>query len=418
MASNATTKYELRCGLEIHIELKTQSKMFCGCRNDPFAAPAPNTYTCPVCLGMPGTLPVPNRRAIESTLVLGAALGASLAEHSKFDRKHYFYPDLPKSYQITQYDFPLCGQGVLETPQGLVRIRRIHLEEDTAKNLHCTDPSGERRSLIDFNRAGVPLLELVTEPDIRSPEHAREFGKTLGSLPHYKVEIKNINSFGFLEKAIRYEMSRQKALLDAGTRPAQETRGWNETKNITMSQRSKENAEDYRYFPDPDIPPLSLGEIIRRVRAERPELPAARVGRWVAAFRIESRYAELLIETRDIAERYERIFEALMKAHVEPNLFARDVVNGRTVQTAESAPKEVVWAYVGAGPAKDVPEKDIESVALAVIGENERATGDFRSGKQAALHFLLGATMRKLPAKTDTARVRAVLLRLLGEAQT
>lgn len=417
--------------------------MFCGCKNDPFTAPAPNTYTCPVCLGMPGTLPVPNKRAIESTLILGAALGAALAEHSKFDRKHYFYPDLPKSYQITQYDFPLCGQGVLETPLGKVRIRRIHLEEDTAKNLHRTDPSGKRRSLIDFNRAGVPLLELVTEPDIRSPEHAREFGKTLrslvrylglsnadlergemrlepsvsltsdGTLPPYKVEIKNINSFGFLEKAIRYEMSRQKELLEAGTRPVQETRGWNETKNVTMPQRSKENAEDYRYFPDPDIPPLSLKEMIRDVRSALPELPGARIQRWTSAFRIEPRYAELLIETRDIADRYEHIFEALMKANVEPNLFARDVVNGRTVHTAESAPKEVVWAYVGAAPAKDIPEKDIESAALAAIAENAQAAVDFKSGKEAALNFLLGTTVRKLAAKTDTGRVRATLLRLL-----
>ena len=227
------------------------------------------------------------------------------------------------------------------------------------------------------------------------------------------MEIKNINSFGFLEKAIRYEMSRQKELLEAGTRPVQETRGWNETKNVTMPQRSKENAEDYRYFPDPDIPPLSLKEMIRDVRSALPELPGARIQRWTSAFRIEPRYAELLIETRDIADRYEHIFEALMKANVEPNLFARDVVNGRTVHTAESAPKEVVWAYVGAAPAKDIPEKDIESAALAAIAENAQAAVDFKSGKEAALNFLLGTTVRKLAAKTDTGRVRATLLRLL-----
>ena len=290
-------------GLEIHAELKTSSKMFCSCKNDPDEK-KPNVNVCPICLGHPGTLPVINRDAVLKVLRLGAALDAKLADESRFDRKNYFYPDLPKGYQISQYQFPLVKKGVLEIPTGSkIRITRVHLEEDAARTVH--DERGS--SLIDYNRAGVPLMELVTEPDLSTAKNSREFAEELQIILKYlgisdadmekgqmrveanvsvspelnvlgtKVEVKNINSFRAVEKAIDFEIKRQSELLDGGEKVKQETRGWDDVQNITRSQRSKEEAHDYRYFPEPDLPPLDLREIpefnLEALKSNLPELP-------------------------------------------------------------------------------------------------------------------------------------------------
>ena len=314
------TEYEAVIGLECHVELSTETKMFCGCRNT-FGAP-PNTNVCPVCLGHPGSLPVPNREAIRRIITIGLALGSEIAPHSLFHRKNYFYPDMPKNYQISQYDLPICVGGHLdvELPDGTtsrVGITRVHMEEDTGKTTHGS-PSGRIHdadaALVDFNRAGVPLVECVSEPDIRSPEEAgaylRELRATLESLDvsdvrmeegslrcdanvsmrpvgtevlGTKVEIKNMNSVRSLERALVYEIARQTKALEAGETIVQETRHWNEDAGATASMRSKEEAFDYRYFPEPDVPAIEpSAEWIEELRAALPELPRARRERYVA----------------------------------------------------------------------------------------------------------------------------------------
>src|SRR3989344_3035623 len=421
-------------GLEIHVELKTKSKMFCGCKNDPFHAPKPNMYTCPVCLGLPGALPVANKKAIEWTIKLGLALGCEIPLFSKFDRKNYFYPDLPKGYQISQYDQPLAVNGFLVIPSVVeesnlsvsgvrdpstrrftpsvgmtnkkrIRITRVHLEEDTGKLLHAT-VQGKKISLIDFNRSGVPLVEIVTEPDIHSSEEAKAFLKKLhqiiryldisdaemekgsmrlepnisvtlvpsswrpvgsiGSqkdaiaslqhdeltLPDYKVEVKNINSFNFVKKAIDFEVTRHIELLEQGEIPVQETRGWDEKKGVTYTQRIKEEAHDYRYFPDPDLPPIKWEKSqIANLKSQIPELPDAKVKRFVTDYHLPETDAVRITETKELANYFENCIKQQVVSSKKNEVSAKDIANwllNKKVDIIKVKPEELVQQIVNA----------------------------------------------------------------------
>ncbi len=436
-----SSNYEMVCGMEVHAELKTASKMFCSCKNDPFHAEKPNIYTCPVCLGLPGALPVANKKAIEWTIKLGLALNCKIHLFSKFDRKHYFYPDLPKGYQISQYDLPFCYDGVLETSEGPVKIRRIHLEEDTAKLQHKT-VDGKKVSLIDFNRSSVPLIEIVTEPDIKSPEHAKEYGKTLRQilrfldiadcdmeqggmrleanvsvrklgekeLPNYKVELKNINSFRFLEKAIQYEISRQSEALENGEKLIQETRGWNEPKGETFTQRTKEDAEDYRYFPDPDLPPIRFTETqIEEIRASLPELPAQITKRWKDEFSIEEKYTEVLIDTKAQAEWANNLFLEAKKEGVDTNKLANAIVNKKITFTETSSSTDILNAFKQSQQTDTVDAGELEKVIDEVLAENPEPVEQYKAGKTQIFGFFLGQVQRKLGKKLDMKELTAAI---------
>jgi aspartyl-tRNA(Asn)/glutamyl-tRNA(Gln) amidotransferase subunit B len=429
-------------GMEIHAELKTKSKMFCGCKNDPFGAPGPNTYTCPVCLGLPGALPVPNRQAVEWTILLGLALGSTIALKSKFDRKNYFYPDLAKGYQISQYDMPLCLGGIVKTELGDVRIHRVHLEEDTGKLQH-TSLGGQAVSLVDFNRSGVPLVEIVTEPDIHSGEQAKVFLKKLhqiirfldisgadmekGSmrlepnisvqipgqteLPKYKVEVKNINSFNFVKKAIEFEVARHIEILKTDILPPQETRGWNEDKGISVSQRSKEEAHDYRYFPEPDIPPMSFTkEFIETMRKTLPELPDAKHDRFVATYGLSAYDVSLLIDEPERAGFFESCVQ-LVKSPVTAKIIANWIINKKGDTTL--SPDKFVALISAANTVEAVSDDVIDHAVLSVLTANPKAVTDFRSGKEQVKMFLFGMVLKELKGKGDKGKVMELLLNAL-----
>lgn len=441
MSGGSMSNYLPIVGMEVHVELKTNSKMFCGCKNDPFHAPKPNMYTCPVCLGLPGALPVANKKAIEWTIKLGLALNCEINLFSKFDRKNYFYPDLPKGYQISQYDLPFCINGVIETEEGPVRIRRIHLEEDTGKLQHTTI-DGKKVSLIDFNRSSVPLVEIVTEPDIHSAKHAKAYGKKLrqilryldisdcdmekGSmrleanislqregekeLPPYKVEVKNINSFRFLEKAIEFEINRHTQLLNNGEVPIQETRGWSEQKNSTFSQRTKEDAEDYRYFPDPDLPPLQFTEAqINGWRNELPELPEQLLQRWESQFGIEMKYAKVLADSPESATQFESIIKVLKAEKIEPNAVANVIVNKKLKSDLLTNPRQLIKEYKDLTHVDSVDESELTVIIESVLKEQPQAVSDYKAGKVQILGFLMGQIMKKIGKKVDAKMINQKL---------
>jgi aspartyl-tRNA(Asn)/glutamyl-tRNA(Gln) amidotransferase subunit B len=443
--------YQPVIGLEIHIELKTSSKMFCQCSASYFGKPA-NTQVCPVCLGMPGALPVANKKAIEWTILIGKALNCQINSFSKFDRKHYFYPDLPKGYQISQYDEPIASNGWVKIAykdqakntltKKIFRIRRVHLEEDTGKLIHS-----KNGTLIDFNRSGVPLVEIVTEPDFDNSDDVKRFLEELQviirylgvsdadmekgtmrmepnislryqkskiknqKLPNYKVEVKNINSFRFVKQAIDYEIKRQIEILKEGKTPLQETRGFDEKKGITYSQRIKEEASDYRYFPEPDIPPLVFTkEYLDSIKV--PELPWQKVERYVSLLGI--RYEEAFILTRDknLADYFEKINTKFktqianlnLKIQNPSQLIANYIVNKKI--SSQLPPDEFINKLIENLKPKEVDKNLLEEVINKVLKENQKAVLDYKKGKVNAIMFLVGQVMREMKGKVEAKIVR------------
>ena len=478
MAAPTATRYEVVIGVEIHVQLKTASKMFCGCSSD-VRGKAPNTITCPVCLGLPGALPVINRRAVEHVLATGLAIGAQIPEVTRWDRKNYFYPDLPKGYQISQYDLPLAAGGSLdvETTEGSVEvgIRRAHLEEDTARLLHQDAPGGGRMSLVDFNRSGIPLMEIVTEPVIPSAEAARRYAEELrlllltigasdaqmeegqmrveanvslraagSSVLGTRVEVKNMNSFRSVERAIAYEIDRQAQALDDDGGLVQETRGWDDNRGVTYTMRLKEESEDYRYFPEPDLPPLRPdAAMIEVIRTRMPELPAARRARYRSEYALSAYDAAVIVanagtyfqaameaspgpDAKIAASLLSKVGLRLQKA--EPDLLHRRpgselaaIVRLRTSGELSSQNAEEVYAEhlrSGKPAAQIVAQLGLRQISDAgalgevidrVIAANPAAVADYRAGKEQALRFLTGQVMKETRGQAQAQAVQQLL---------
>ncbi len=399
--SDVLSRWEPVVGIEVHCQLRTASKMFCGCSTAYDGAP-PNSHTCPVCLGLPGALPTINRQAVEGVLATGAAIGATTPEATRWDRKNYFYPDLPKGYQISQYDLPLAAHGriTVDTSGGPVTIgiTRAHLEEDTAKLIHATDETGRKVSLVDFNRSGVPLMEIVTDPDIRSAEAGRRYAEELQLLLRTigvsdadmergqlrveanvsvrprgseafgtRVEVKNMNSFRSVERAIAYEVERQAAALEAGGTISQETRGWDDAKGATFVMRTKEDSHDYRYFPEPDLPPLRVDPAwLAEIRARLPELPAARRARYTAGLGLSDYDAAVIVADPAMTAAFEAIRSA------GPELPAKEVANLVSGDYARAA-KTIAERTAGGLVGRAVGAELADLVRRVVDGEISRA---------------------------------------------
>jgi len=477
-------KYEPVIGMEVHVELSTKSKVFCGCSTN-FHAPT-NTNVCPVCLGMPGVLPVLNKRAVEMSVAVGLALNCKISRWSKMDRKNYFYPDLAKNYQISQYDLPLCHDGFINiNTNGAAKrigITRAHLEEDTARNTHTI---GGGDSGVDFNRCGVTLLEIVTEPDIRSADEAFAYLTELKQMLRYldvsdcnmeegslraeanisirpagtepfgtKSEVKNVASFSGIQKAIEFEIARQAKLLDEGGKVVQETRGWDADRGITFSQRAKESAHDYRYFPDPDLVPIVIDEAWEtRIRESLPELPQARRARFETDFGLSAYDAGVLTGEKPTADYYEAVVKLGCQPKQAANWITVELQALLTERKQEIAACNVTPEHLGgmlkliedgtiSGKiAKDllvdmfetgkdgkalVAEKGlvqisdtsaIEAVAREILTVNPGPVADYRGGKEKAFGFLVGQLMKATKGKANPQMANEVLKRVLGETE-
>lgn len=483
--------YQPVIGLEIHTQLKTKSKMFCDTPNGFGLETEPNVNVCPVCTGQPGTLPVINKKAVELVVKTGLALHCEVADESWFERKNYFYPDLPKGYQISQYEKPLCKSGYLEimlenNKRKKISINRIHLEEDTGKLIHDQDPT---YSLVDFNRAGVPLMELVTEPDITSGKEAKAFCEELQLILRYvgvsnadmekgqmrcevnislknpdgsfgtKVEIKNLNSFKAVEDSIVYEIKRQGEVLDKGEKVIQETRGWDS--HQTLSQRTKEEAHDYRYFPEPDLPPIHVAHI--REGIVIPELPQDKRKRFTQEYQLPAADIEIFIHNKALADYFEKVISELnewendlniddhkgklMKlganyiitelqkllyqagssieeCKIDPENFAEFITLVGQNKISSSAAQTVLKHMFGTGqdPSRVIEEKDLaqisdtgqlEEVIKSIIDNNQNVVDDYKNGKEQALQFLVGQIMKETKGKANPQLTRKLLLKII-----
>ena len=416
--------YKLVLGLEIHMHLRTKNKMFCRCSADIWEKEA-NSVTCPVCLGLPGALPVPNEEAVRKTQLLGLALGCKLNQNSKFDRKHYFYPDLPKGYQISQYKEPLCLGGSVELESGFVaEIERIHLEEDVAKSFH-----EKERTLLDFNKSGMPLVEIVTKPVFTNTSDAVDFCKKIqqtvrflnlgdvdmekgqmrleanislrnlemektGELCNYKVEVKNINSFRFMEKAVIAEIERQLEVFEKGEMPIQENRGYNEVTGKTVPQRTKEDAKDYRYFPEPDIPPMFFtDDYVKELKNLIPELPHEIKQRLVKNYDIKPSDAGVLVDNLglDMVGR----FEECVKAGLDAKKVSGAMINKKETH---SMSLQELRDFLET-PKITLEKDDLLSIIRKVVENNPKAVEDFKKGKESSVQFLFGQVMRETQGK-------------------
>mgnify|MGYP006279194443 CR=1 FL=1 len=455
-------------GLEIHAQLLTETKLFCGCSADYFGAD-PNTNTCPVCLGMPGALPVLNERAVDYGLRAGLALSCDIPSWSKFDRKNYFYPDLPKGYQISQFDRPLAVNGHLEVDGEVIRLRRIHLEEDAGKLIHR---SGNRSS-VDLNRVGVPLIEIVTEPDLSSPAQAKRFMEKLRQILRYievcsgdmekgslrcdanisvsiegeegtKAEVKNMNSFKAVEKALEYEQQRQKRVLQEGGQIEQVTLGWNSEDEEAQLMRTKEEAHDYRYFPDPDLVPLEVEEEWKKqIREELPELPAEKRTRWKEQYDLPDYDIEVLTEEKELANYFEKTVQEGAKPKSASNWMMSEIMRilkspeislddlppqalAALIEMVDSGEvnqntaKEVLEEAFSSGkdPTQIIEERGLKTISdegalreavEKILEENPEAVEDYKDGNEKVIGFLIGQLMKETEGKADPGKARELI---------
>ena len=496
MIATGVTEYEAVIGLETHIQLSTESKMFSR-STATYQRQQPNTVVDPTSMALPGTLPVVNKRAVEHAIKIGLALNCKIAELTKFDRKQYMYPDLMKGYQISQYDEPICYDGYIDLPSDpphRVRINRVHMEEDVARLVHIDSPTGGvMHSLLDINRAGVPLMEVVTEPDLRTAEHVEMYITGLQAIIQYlgvgtasmeegsfrcdanvsirpvgsselgdKVEVKNMNRVRAVREAIEYETERQVAAIESGLRIVQETRGWMDGEKRTVTQRSKEDAHDYRYFPEPDIPPIRIGsDWLESLRADMPELPESRKRRFVNDFGLSDYDATILVSSKSTAEYFESMLDSLDRDRYDDlAAFAKEAanwLNGEMARhmsassiddicdvgiepasltklvrrfqsrTINNTSAKIVFQEMlksGADPDDVIEDRGLASIGDSgslrpivdrVISENPEAVKDYRGGKETAIRFLMGQVMKTTRGTADPTSVMSMLTEALTE---